>query len=218
MTEPMETIPDPERRLALAYAPDDGRRAALSALLALDAALADVMRTTTQPAIGQIRLAWWREQLAKLDQAPPPAMPVLAALAEQVLPRGVTGVALAKVVEGWEVLIEEETLDRDALSRFGVERGGQLFALAAAILGGDAGRAATLGQGWALADLMQHLDDRNVAETAGALARTALATRLGGVARPLGLLALSARLDLAQVAPGGPKRAARLAWFGLAGR
>lgn len=212
----MET--DPERSLALAYAPDDGRRAALSALLALDAALADVVRTTTQPAIGQIRLAWWREQLANLDHAPPPAMPVLAMLADTVLPRGVTGTALAKVVEGWEVLIEEETLDRDALDRFGAERGGQLFRQAAAILGGDAGRAATLGQGWALVDLMRHLDDTRVAETAGTLAREALVMGLHGVARPLGLLALSARLDLAQVAPGGPKRAARLAWFGLAGR
>ena len=191
----MET--DPERRLALAY---------------------EVVRTTTQPAIGQIRLAWWREQLAKLDHAPPPAMPVLTALAGNALPRGVTGTALAKVVEGWEVLIEEETLDRDALHRFGAERGGQLFRQAALILGGDAGRAATLGQGWALSDLMRHLDDRSVAEAAGALARTALVTPLRGVARPLGLLALSARLDLAQVAPGGPKRAARLAWFGLAGR
>lgn len=209
---------DPERGLAMAYAPDDGRRAALSALLGLDAALADVVRTTTQPAIGQIRLAWWREQLAKLDHTPPPAMPVLTALAETVLPRGVTGAALVKVVEGWEVLIEEETLDRDALGRFGVERGGQLFALAAAILGGDAGRAATLGQGWALADLMQHIDDPATAGQAAMLAREALATPLGRVAKPLGMLALSARLDLARVAPGGPKRAARLAWFGLAGR
>ncbi|WP_082449918.1 squalene/phytoene synthase family protein [Sphingomonas sp. Leaf67] len=214
----MHIDPDPERSLALAYAPDDGRRAALLALLALDAALADVVRTTTQPAIGQIRLAWWREQLAKLDHAPPPAMPVLTALAETVLPRGVTGAALAKVVEGWEVLIEEETLDRKALRRFGAERGGQLFALAAAILGGDVDRATMLGQGWALADLLHHVDESATAETAGALAREALATPLRRVARPLGMLALSARLDLARVAPGGSKRAARLAWFGLAGR
>jgi len=209
---------DPERGLAMAYAPDDGRRAALSALLALDAALADVVRTTTQPAIGQIRLAWWREQLAKIDYAPPPAMPVLTALAETILPRGVTGTQLAKIVEGWEVLIEEETLDRDALRRFGVERGGQLFALAAAILGGDAGRAATLGEGWALADLIEHIEDPATADVAAVLAREALSSPLGRVAKPLGMLALSARLDLAQVPPGGPKRAARLAWFGLAGR
>ncbi len=41
---------------------------------------------------------------------------------------------------------------------------------------------------------------------------------LAGVAKPLGLLALSARLELAGLAAGGPKRAARLLWFGLAGR
>lgn len=209
---------DPERALALAYAPDDGRRAALSALLALDAALAEVVRTTTQPAIGQIRLAWWREQLAKLDQAPPPAMPVLTALAETVLPRGVTGAAIATIVEGWEVLIEEPTLDRDALRRFGEGRGGQIFALATMILGGKRDRAASLGSGWALGDLVRHLQDADIAEQAAALAQDALAVPLSGVARPLGMLALSARLDLAGTAPGGPKRAARLAWFGLAGR
>lgn len=209
---------DTERALALAYAPDDGRRAALSALLALDAALGEVVRTTTQPALGQIRLAWWREQLVKLDSQSPPAMPELVALAETVLPRGVSGSALAEIVAGWDVLIEEETLDDAALDRFAAARGGRLFALATRLLGGDADRAARQGQGWALADLSQRLDDAAARTRAVAMARTALAGSLAGVAKPLGLLALSARLELAGLAAGGPKRAARLLWFGLAGR
>lgn len=209
---------DPERGLALAYAPDDGRRAALSALLALDAALGDVVRSTTQPALGQIRLAWWREQLVKLDTAAPPAMPVLEALAADVLPRGVAGAALSAIVDGWDVLIEEEALDDAALERFADERGGQLFALAAAVLGGDGAVARRLGRGWALFDLARHQSDNGVAARADGLARAALAGSLGGVARSLGMLALSARLELAGVPQGGPKRAARLMWFGLAGR
>ncbi len=209
---------DPERGLALAYAPDDGRRAALSALLALDAALGDVVRSTTQPALGQIRLAWWREQLVKLDAAAPPAMPVLEALAADVLPRGVAGAALSAIVDGWDVLIEEEALDDAALERFADERGGQLFALAAAVLGGDGAVARRLGRGWALFDLARHQSDEAVAARADVLARAALAGSLGGVARSLGMLALSGRLELAGVSRGGPKRAARLMWFGLAGR
>ncbi|WP_294322729.1 squalene/phytoene synthase family protein [uncultured Sphingomonas sp.] len=209
---------DPERGLALAYAPDDGRRAALSALLALDSALGDVVRSTTQPALGQIRLAWWREQLSKLDTAVPPAMPVLEALAEDVLPRGGSGKALASIVDGWDVLIEEEALDDTALERFAAERGGRLFALAAQLLGGDAIVAERLGRGWALFDLARHQSDPAVAARADVLAGAALAGSLGGVARSLGILALSARLELAGVPQGGPKRAARLMWFGLAGR
>ena len=209
---------DPERELALAYAPDDGRRAALSALLALDAALGDVVRSTTQPALGQIRLAWWREQLVKLDTAPPPAMPVLEGVAENVLPRGVSGTAVSGIVDGWDVLIEEETLDDAALDRFAAERGGRMFALAARILGGDATVAERLGRGWALFDLARHQSDAATAARADALAGAALAGSLGGVARPLGMLALSARLELARVPQGGPRRAARLMWFGLAGR
>ncbi|KQM27115.1 MULTISPECIES: squalene/phytoene synthase family protein [unclassified Sphingomonas] len=209
---------DPERGLALAYAPDDGRRAALSALLALDAALGDVVRSTTQPALGQIRLAWWREQLVKLDDAAPPAMPVLEALSRDVLPRGVSGRALSGIVDGWDVLIEEEALDDAALERFAVERGGRLFALAAAMLGGDAAVAERLGQGWALFDLARHQSDAAVAARADRQAGVRLAGPLGGVARSLGMLALSARLELDGVPQGGPKRAARLMWFGLAGR
>ncbi|MEI9850036.1 MAG: squalene/phytoene synthase family protein [Sphingomonas sp.] len=53
---------------------------ALAALLALDDALARLIRTTGEPALGQMRLAWWRESLERLDAAPPPAEPVLATL------------------------------------------------------------------------------------------------------------------------------------------
>lgn len=209
---------DPERALALAYAPDDGRRAALSALLAFDAALGDVVRSTTQPALGQIRLAWWREQLVKLDTAAPPAMPVLEALAADVLPLGASGKALSGIVDGWDVLIEEEALDDAALERFAMERGGRMFVLAAAMLGGDAVVAERLGQGWALFDLARHQSNAAVAARADRLAGIRLAGSLGGVARPLGMLALSARLELDGAPQGGPKRAARLMWFGLAGR
>ena len=89
---------DPERALILTYAPAHGR-AALAALLALDDALAQLLRSTSQPAVGQLRLAWWREALARLDTQPPPAEPVLQSLAAAVLPLGVSGTSLVPVPE-----------------------------------------------------------------------------------------------------------------------
>ncbi len=209
---------DPERILALTYAPAGARRDALTALLALDEALGDVVRTTTQPAIGQIRLAWWDNALRALDTAPPPAMPVLEALARDVLPLGPTGATLADMIEGWDVLIEEPSLDAAALATFADHRGGRLFAIAAQILSGNRERAMRLGQGWALADLARYLEDTDATRRAIDAARRMSGESLAGVARALGMLALTARLDIAAAPHGGPKRAARLAWFGLTGR
>jgi len=209
---------DPERTLALTYAPVGAQRDALTALLALDEALGDVVRTTTQPAIGQIRLAWWDNALRALDTAPPPAMPVLEALARDVLPLGPTGTLLADMIEGWDVLIEEPSLDDSALATFAERRGGRLFAIAAQLLGGDRERTTRLGQGWALADLARYLEDAEAARRATDAARRVSGESLAGVARSLGVLTLTMRLDLAGAPHGGPRRAARLAWFGLTGR
>ena len=42
-------------------------RPAFDALFAIDDALADIVMSSTQPALGAIRLAWWREALERLD-------------------------------------------------------------------------------------------------------------------------------------------------------
>ena len=53
-------------------------RPAFDALFAIDDALAEVVVSSTQPALGAIRLAWWREALERLDANPPPPEPRLA--------------------------------------------------------------------------------------------------------------------------------------------
>jgi len=77
--------------LALTYvAPRD--RGALAALFAIDRAMGDVVRSTKEPMLGPIRLAWWRERLEELDEgASAPAEPRLQAVARELIPRGVTG-------------------------------------------------------------------------------------------------------------------------------
>jgi len=224
----MTGAPDgnPERTLALSYAPRGGA-AAIEALVALDDALAQLLRTTREPALGQLRLAWWREALARLDGEPAPAEPVLQALEREVLPRGVTGASLVPIVHGWEVLVEEETLGRDALRRFGEGRG-QLFVAAGKAIGAAPGDPLTsTGQGWALADLARHLrapdEAAEARDLAASLLEDALSRRWSRNGRALGALAHLARLDLRvpegeEPPVGAPHRVGRLLWHRLTGR
>lgn len=202
----------PERALVLSYAPSR-TRAGLAALLALDDRFAGIVARAREPAIGQMRLVWWFEALEALDVAPPPAEPLLRALAAEVLPAGITGAELAVMVDGWERLLGAEALDPDAFAR---ERGGRLFALAARLLGGSDRRVEALGEGWALADLAKRHPE------ATAPARKRLDAAFGSpwprLLRPLGALALLARSDLAGGRPGAPGRVGRLLWHRLTGR
>ncbi len=58
---------DPDRTLALSYVPAKARPA-LEALWRLDATLGAVLSTGREPLISQIKLAWWRDSLEKLDR------------------------------------------------------------------------------------------------------------------------------------------------------
>lgn len=214
-------IDDPERALALSYAPRN-RRAAVAALFALDTALGQVLRTTREPMVGQMRLAWWREALARLDTAPAPAEPVLQALAAEVLPFGVSGKMLSPIVDGWEELLRTP-IDVFALQRHAVLRGARLFELGAMVCGSPMERTIDqLARGWAFADLAANLSDIALAETATSMAKNRLLwfvyARRKSIPRPMrgfSALALIARMNLERRT--GPKRVARLAWHRMTG-
>ena len=134
---------DPDLRRAILWSPAP-LRPALAALFALDGELARVVLTTTDPMIGRIRLAWWRERLQALDDGAPPPAPVLAALAADVVPR-VSGERLAAFEDG-----ALDWLDGD-LASAARARGGAVFAAAADLLGGgDPGNAGAAWAGGAL--------------------------------------------------------------------
>lgn len=147
-----ETIPDElktrdrDRWLACLYAPDRAQPG-LMTLFALDLELGQVVATTTEPMIGQIRLAWWREALEGLDVGRVPAQPLLAAVAETLVPHDVTGAELAGLEDRWVELIGSE-----AVPDSHVAGGGLLFALAARLLGGEEALGRRLGEAWVLAD------------------------------------------------------------------
>lgn len=203
---------DPERALALSYAPAD-RRAALHALFALDDRLSAIVAAARDPTIGLMRLTWWADALERLDTAPPPAEPVLTAIAAHVLPLGVTGVELAAMIDGWERRLDPDTFDPAA---YAAERGGRLFAAAATVLGVDDARVGAAGEGCALSRLPR---SPAVADLARARLRDLFGQPWPRVLRPLGALALLARFDLAgTTSPGSPRRVARLLWHRLTGR
>ena len=105
-------------------------RPAFDALFDLDEALAEVVGRAHEPALGAIKLAWWGERLAALDAGEVPAEPRLQAVAAELLPRGISGAALAELTQGWTTLLEEAP----DVERMG-QGGARLFAIAARLLG-----------------------------------------------------------------------------------
>ena len=185
----MSVALDPDRTLALAYVAAPARPA-VEALWRLDAAFAAILATGTQPMISQLRLAWWREALERLDAAPPPAEPVLQALAAYVLPV-VSGAELAAMEEGWLQLLSDEALGEDALARYAALRGGLLFSYSARLLGDSKFPVGQSGELWALADLARHSRRTDESKLTGTESKMKWPKRL----RPLGMLAILARRD-----------------------
>jgi 15-cis-phytoene synthase len=183
------------RPLVLAYAPP-AVRVDLSALFDLDAALGRIVASTTEPMIGQMRLAWWHERLAALGTEEAPAEPILSALRDLVIGGTVSGGALAAMVEGWEALLEPMPLDPAALQIFAQKRGDGLFALVAEIC--QKPISIGLGAGWALVDFAMHCSDERTATKAVHLARDYFSnTRISGP-KPLRILAQVARAKAKQ--------------------
>ncbi|QYE34417.1 squalene/phytoene synthase family protein [Polymorphobacter sp. PAMC 29334] len=217
---------DRDRWLATLYSPS-AIRPALFALHALDLELAQVVATTTEAMLGEIRLAWWREALTKLDIAPPPAQPVLASLGDYALPLGVKGQALEPLEDAFLSLLIEERLAGRVLDDHLDRRGGTLFAACATALGVAQPSARALGRVWALGQLVREgvkappVDP----DDARRIAAEAFPARLAPALRPLAALAGFAAADVARAlgdrpagVPGGIGRQVRLLRWVATGR
>ena len=212
---------DPDRVLALSYVPTR-HRPAVEALWRLDAALGAVIAGGREPMLSRIKLVWWRDALDALDGKPPPGEPVLQALAAQVLPRGVAGVELAKMEEGWSVLLSPDPLRPEELDLYAAQRGGRLFRLAARILWDERPEIEAAGRAWALADLARHSNAQDADAAIAALRKLPRPGRLPGPLRPLGMLGALARRDAEPERPrweaqGSPARMWRMLRHRLTG-
>lgn len=178
-------------RIALSYCAS-GQRGALGAALALDRRLSQLVARSSEPMLGQMRLAWWREVLQKAPAIRPQGDAVLDAISQfwdtQVA-------ALVALVDGWEYLLRPEPLDEAAASVFAQGRAAALVA-ACDYASQPSGPASTAGRVWALADLAAKVTDPAERAMLVALGRSEAAkrARLPAQARAIAVLgALGAR-------------------------
>ena len=174
------------QRLALSYAPRT-TRAGFAGLFAFDAALGDIIRQAREPVLAQLRLAWWRDALAKDVADRPNGNPVLGLLNAW----GAETAALRDMVDGWEGLLDEGGLDEDAINRFATARADAFSALARLSGAGRIEEVAGAGKLWALADLRSGLSDIGERDLALGMAQRALPLprTLPRAMRPLAVLA-----------------------------
>ncbi|MEO6433134.1 MAG: squalene/phytoene synthase family protein [Sphingomicrobium sp.] len=204
-----------DRGLALHYLPE-ADRPAMKALFALSAAMGAVLRSTEEPMIGQIRLAWWREQLEALTpDSPAPAEPRLRAAQVLLLPRGILGKDLAGLEQGWERMLDPFPWSVETTEGIWF-RGVLAFGLAARILGTPNETLQQAGGVWALTDAARYCSD---AATRGLLIERArkIAPSLDGARfakrlRPLSMLGALAMRDVARGEPIEPEGTPGRAW------
>ena len=157
------------------------------------------MSTSSDPRLGAIRLAWWRERLEELDSGKgSPAEPRLAAIAQELLPRDVNGKELSHFEDAWLPLLEPFPWGQPQADGLKL-RGKILFGIGARLLGSDTSAAEAAGAFWSLADGAVHCSDPSSGSTLGKEARLALAAApatLPRNTRPLTVLAALAAADL----------------------
>jgi phytoene synthase len=180
---------DHDRRVALEQLPRP-LKPAFSALWNLDLAFADVVATSSDPQLGAIRLAWWREQLEQLDERPlAPAEPRLGSVASELLPRGVAGKELSQLEDAWLPLLASLPWSKVQVEALRL-RGRILFAIGSRLLGAEPQAAEVAGELWSLIDGAQHCTDEQSQKLLCAEARTLRLPRSApSELRPLTILA-----------------------------
>lgn len=194
-TEPPDPLP-PEAELALAWS-DREVRDALSIALQLDRRLARIVGRTQEPMLGQMRLAWWREALGKRVEDRPRGDAVLDAIGLHWQGREA---ALARMVDGWEVLVTAESLGPAEAEAFATGRGAFFTALGSG--SGQELRLAAAGRCWALAEAAAGVSDP---DEKAVLVAAGLAQEVppGRISRALGGLAVLESLARRALVRGG---------------
>lgn len=223
----MDRLVDPERELALSYAPREACEH-LRALWLVDERFGAIVAGTTDPIIGEMRLLWWREALAAVsreDRAEPLLERVKAAIDET----GGDGAEWGAMAEGWHALLQEP-IQQAELDRFARDRGARLFSLSAGLLDHAPGPPLTViedaGKAWALTDLSFRHSNPETSRLARSIAR-ALLEGIDPAAWPkslrtLGVLTVLARRDSRSGAfarrQGAPGRVMRMLSYRIFGR
>lgn len=123
--------------------------------LELDARIARIVAATTEPILGQMRLAWWRDTLAfPIDQRPR-GDAILDGIGD--LWRGHEA-ALTALLDGWEEMLGD-TITRDVAHRFAAGRAAPFEALALMADASGAEGVIAAARRWALVDAGVHVSE-----------------------------------------------------------
>jgi 15-cis-phytoene synthase len=198
MKPPPEDLAPPAR-LALAYAPKRVR-AAWELVLRFDTRFAGIVGASSEPIIGQMKLAWWRDAIGAAPSMRPKGEPLLSELSEIGNPE--LDRSAADLVDAWEPLVATEEWTSHMVQRFSQDRGAAVFG-AYAKLCAMPDFPEPLAQQWAVGDLRLRFGIR-VPEDVG---KNPVLSNVRTF-RPLNILAASVR-DIS-----GP----RLIWHALTGR
>ena len=214
---------EPLQRLIVAYAPRlDRDRYAL--LFALDARLADIVRSTTEILIGQIRLTWWRDVLTK----PVAERPVGEPLVEKInrLEEGGESLApLLTLLDGWEVMLDDFPWGDRQFDSYADARGCGLFRFGLADEHSLSEGQAEQARAWALWDFARHCSNAAMRQSAfdrcAQLVAAAPPVRFDRSGRPLSILCKLMGRDVRKGQLTAdlyrPASAAQIIWHGITG-
>jgi phytoene synthase len=143
------------------------RRRAITALYAFCREVDDVVDGAADPQVAASKLAWWRQEVARLF-AGDPQHPVTRALQPTLAPFGITALRLNEIIDGMEMdLTQTRYLDFAALERYCYHVAGVVGMLAAGIFGYTDARtldyAQSLGTAFQLTNIIRDVgeDARN---------------------------------------------------------
>jgi len=150
---------DNDRFLAALFAPPD-RREDLFALYAFNIEVAKTREVVTEPMLGQIRLQWWRDSIARLHEGEAPRHEVIQPLAAAVIRHGLDRSLMERLIDAREADLEDRPpASLDCLVNYAEVTSAPLVQLALAVLGvrNEAAMAAGrhVGIAWALVGLLR---------------------------------------------------------------
>jgi 15-cis-phytoene synthase len=149
-----ESLP-PEAEVALAWS-SPKLRAPLTTAFQLDRRLGRIVMRTSEPMLGQMRLAWWRDALGKPLAERTRGDAVLDAIGAHWAGREE---ALVQMVDAWVVLVTTERIGPEEAAAFGAGRGAFFTALFTDASPAVEQRCASAGFRWALANAATGVSD-----------------------------------------------------------
>jgi phytoene synthase len=204
---------DPDRWLASRFIADPLARADVVAIYAFDHELARAPRVASNPLIGEMRLAWWREALDEIFEGRPVrGHPTAQALEAVVSRRKLPRELLEAMIDARYRELDPAPMDAAEASRWAGESAGSAAVLSAYILdpGGEPEAARQAGAAWALHRLGGQAE----------LLRTVLKDARGQVRR-LSIAAFPAAAPAALAGSSSPsklRKQLRLTWAVARGR